>query len=112
MSINLSTVQAKLKKNAPADHRDLEAYPVVKLFTPYANAVWLLSSVDPNNPDRAFGLCDLGLGEPELGYVSLVELNALEARAGILVEQDADFLSGTSLRLLLRAAKARGGGAP
>lgn len=43
--------------------------PVVKLFTPDANATWLLTEIDPENPDLAFGLCDLG--HPELGWVSL-----------------------------------------
>ncbi len=31
--------------------------PVVKLFTPDANATWLLSEIDPDCPDIAFGLC-------------------------------------------------------
>ena len=39
----------------------------MKLFTPDANATWLLTELDPVEPDRAFGLCDLGLGYPELG---------------------------------------------
>ena len=50
--------------------------PVVKLFTPDGNATWLLTELDPNGAYLAFGLCDLGLGEPELGYVSLPELAA------------------------------------
>ena len=35
--------------------------PVVKLFTPDAQATWLITEVDPDDPDRLFGLCDLGL---------------------------------------------------
>jgi len=42
--------------------------PVVKLFTPDAGATWLLTEIDPDDDDHAFGLCDLGLGYPELGY--------------------------------------------
>ena len=45
-------------------------WPVVKLFTPDANCTWLLSELDPEEPDIAFGLCDLGLGFPEIGSVS------------------------------------------
>ena len=45
-----------------------DPFPVVKLFTPDANATWLLSEIDPEDSDRAFGLCGLGLGCPELGY--------------------------------------------
>ena len=50
--------------------------PVVKLFTPDASATWLLTELDPADPDLAFGLCDLGLGCPELGYVRLSELES------------------------------------
>jgi Protein of unknown function (DUF2958) len=54
--------------------------PVVKLFTADGNATWLLSELNPDI-DLAFGLCDLVLGEPELGYVSLVELAAARSRS-------------------------------
>ena len=50
---------------------------VVKLFTPGGPATWLISELDPDDPDRLFSLCDLGLGSPELGYVSLAELTTL-----------------------------------
>jgi hypothetical protein len=52
----------------------VDPHPVVKLFTPDAGATWLLTELDPNDEDLAFGLCDLGLGEPELGYVRLSDL--------------------------------------
>jgi hypothetical protein len=45
------------------------------------------------SPIGPFGLCDLGLGEPELGYVSLSELAALRGRFGLPVEVDRHFLS-------------------
>jgi hypothetical protein len=53
---------------------DFDPPPVVKLFTPDAGATWLLTEIDPDDHDHAFGLCDLGQGFPELGYVSLAEL--------------------------------------
>lgn len=52
---------------------------------------WLLTELDPEDPDRAFGLCDLGLGSPELGYVSLAELAALRGPLGLPVERDQHF---------------------
>ncbi len=67
---------------ATAGGADLDPRPVVKLFTPDASATWLLTELDPDDPDRAFGLCDLGLGFPELGYVSLAELRRCAARWG------------------------------
>jgi Protein of unknown function (DUF2958) len=39
----------------------------------------------------AFGLCDLGLGEPELGYVLLSELATARGPLGLSVEQDLQF---------------------
>ena len=49
--------------------------PVIKLFGGGA-CTWLLSEYDPEER-RFYGLCDLGLGSPELGYVSRDELEAL-----------------------------------
>src|SRR3546814_6239208 len=62
---------------------NIDPPPVVKLFTPDANATWLLTELDPAEPDLAFGLCDLGLGFPELGYVSLAELRRLRGTLGL-----------------------------
>ena len=71
--------------------------PVVKLFTPDAGATWLLTEIDPTDYDRAFGLCDLGLGEPELGYVSLGELAAVRGPLRLPIERDAAFTGGKPL---------------
>lgn len=74
------------------DHR-----PVVKLFTPDANATWLLSELDPDNPDWAWGLCDLGLGFPELGTVSMSELGTVRGALGLPVERDLHFTPDKTL---------------
>ena len=65
--------------------------PVVKLFTPDAACTWLLSELDPDDEDLAFGLCDLGMGCPELGYVRLSELAAIRGKLGLPVERDLHF---------------------
>lgn len=62
--------------------------PVVKLFTPDASFTWLLAWVDPEQPDLAFGLCDLGMGCPELGYVSLREIRSIRGCLRLPVERD------------------------
>jgi hypothetical protein len=67
---------------------DHDPRPVVRLFTPDAACTWLLASIDPTDPDIAFGLCDLGLGFPELGTVSLAELAAVRGQLGLPVERD------------------------
>ena len=65
--------------------------PVVKLFTPFGGATWLLTEVDPENHRLAFGLADLGLGCPELGYVCLSELEGIRCPFGLGVERDLYF---------------------
>lgn len=76
---------------------DIDPRPVVKLFTPDAGAIWLLTEADPEDPDRLFGLCDLGLGEPELGYVSLAEIRSVRGRLRLPVERDLFFTAEHSL---------------
>lgn len=63
--------------------------PATKVFTPDAAATWFLCQRE-GNPDevRYFGLCDLGLGFPELGYVDHTELLQLKGRFGLPVELD------------------------
>ncbi len=67
---NLLTVSDRVQLLVNALN-DRDHFPVVKLFTPDAAATWLISEADPDDPDRLFGLCDLGLGYPELGYALL-----------------------------------------
>ncbi|ART47590.1 DUF2958 domain-containing protein [Acidovorax sp. JG5] len=81
--------------------------PVVKLFTPDAGATWLLTEIDPDD-DHAFGLCDLGLGFPELGYVSLAELATLRGRLGLPVERDMHFKADKSISAYAREARMSG----
>ena len=45
----------------------------VKLFNAMGAGTWELIAFNPDNK-IAFGLCDLGMGFPELGYVSVTEL--------------------------------------
>lgn len=74
-----------------ASGEDFDPHPVVKLFTPDANATWLLAELEPEDPDIAFGLCDLGLGSPELGSVRLSEIAAVRGAFGLPVERDLHF---------------------
>ncbi len=79
--------------------------PVVKLFTPDANGTWILSEIVPDDNILAFGLCDLGLGFPELGYVSLIELEELRGPAGLPVEKDSHFSATTTITAYAKAAR-------
>ncbi len=72
-------------------------WPVVKLFTPDACCTWLLSELDPEDPDIAFGLCDLGLGLLQLGYRSSSEIASIRGRLGLPVERNLYFKARKSL---------------
>lgn len=84
-------------KRIADDGNTIDFEPVVKLFTPDAGATWLLTEIDPAEPDIAFGLCDLGMGCPELGNVSLSEIAALRGRLGLSVERDLHFTAKKTL---------------
>lgn len=82
--------------------------PVVKLFTPDAGATWLLTEIAPDDHDHAHGLCDLGLGMPEIGWVSLQEIAALRGRLGLPVERDLYFQAEKRLSGYARDARMAG----
>ena len=104
------TLWAQLLANGAinAAGHDRDAHPVVRLFTPDAQATWLLSEADPRKPDLAFGLCDLGLGFPELGYVSLAELADVRGPLGLSIEVDASFVGTKPLSVYAEAARVAG----
>ena len=82
--------------------------PVVKLFTPWTGATWLLTELYPEDPDVAFGLCDLGVGCPELGDVRLSEIIAVRGPAGLRVERDLHFKPNKTLSAYAADARRRG----
>lgn len=87
---------------------DIDPKPVVKFFMPDGPDTWLLAERDPDEPTRAFGLCDPGLGSPELGYVCLVELAALRGKLGLPLERDRHFVADGPLSAYAAAARAAG----
>ena len=92
----------RCNRGGEADHP-----PVVKLFTPDAQATWLLSELDPED-GLLFGLCDLGMGCPEMGYVSLAELETVRGPLGLPVERDQWFGADRPLSAYAREASVAG----
>ncbi len=93
--------------------------PVVKLFMPDGGATWLLAWLEPEDPDIAFGLCDLGLGCAELGTVTLSEIANLRGVLGLpllghvipfqpMVERDRFFKADRSLSDYAKVARDAG----
>lgn len=91
-------------KKAEADPA-FDPCPVVKLFTPDANCTWLLAWLDAEDTDIAFGLCDLGLGFPELGSVRMSELETVRGRLKLPVERDRHWTATHPLSAYATAAR-------
>lgn len=87
---------------------DKDHFPVVKLFTPDANATWLLTELNPEDNDIAFGLCDLGLGCPELGSVRISEIASVRGALGLPVERDLSFKADKPLSWYAEKAREKG----
>jgi hypothetical protein len=84
---------------------ELDLYPVVKLFHPCGAATWLLTEIDPDDETVAWGLCDLGMGFPEFGTVSLTELAAYRGRFGLGIERDLYYEACGPISAYIAAAK-------
>jgi hypothetical protein len=111
MKLLTKTIYEQLLRNgriraALAEEGKAEAdfIPIVKLFTPDAGCTWILSELDPEEPDIAFGLCDLGMGCPELGSVRISELESVRGKLGLPVERDLHFAPMHTLSVYARAA--------
>jgi len=89
MKLLTKGVEKRLLANNAVDGGEIGHVPVVKFFTPDAQCTWLITDMDSTN--LMFGLCDLGLGTPELGYVALEDLNSLRGKMGLPVERDQHF---------------------
>jgi hypothetical protein len=108
-------VLAKLAKNGAATRKAQQAgkpepdqKPVLKVFNPCGAATWLLTESDPDEPDRLFGLCDLGMGSPELGSVLRSELESARGRLGLPMERDLWFSTDKPLSAFADEARVKG----
>jgi hypothetical protein len=97
MKLFTQEILNQLKKNGEQQEpvkgteNEIDFKPVVKIFTPDGAATWLLTETHPEEADIAFGLCDLGMGFPELGSVRLSELQAVRGALGLPAERDLGF---------------------
>jgi len=114
MKFFTKAIEAQLRKNAAEseaailkDGNTPNHKPVVKIFNPYGAATWLFTELHTDG--RLFGLCDLGMGEPELGYADLNELMAVKTRPfGLPLERDLHFTAKMTLKEYAEKAQAEG----
>lgn len=84
---------------------ELDFTPVVKLFNAYGAGTWLLTELDPDEPDIAWALADLGMGCAEFGTISLSELAGLRHAFGfLLIERDRHWEANGPISAYIRAS--------
>jgi len=106
--IKNSLLDKYYRQNLYQDSSQYDPMPVVKYFTPWSDATWLIVDMNPEDQDTMFGLCDLGLGMPELGYVSLRELETLQGPLGLKVERDIHWKAEATIGTYADLAKQAG----
>lgn len=108
MELITDTMRQALLENGAARARgeQPDPFPVVKLFMPDAKAKWLLTELDPTDPDLAFGLCDLGSRSPQLSYMRVSVLERICGPGGARVERDPGFTGRKPLSFYLSEAQA------
>jgi len=116
MDLMPDLIRARLLANGATAH-ETDHLPVVKYFDPSGAATWIITEMMPpdspeegasEEPDILFGLCDLGMGCPELGYVRLSELKSVTGRLGLGIERDLYFRAVYPLSVYAHAADRRG----
>jgi hypothetical protein len=75
MKLLTAAIEKKLIANGKAQDGTKDFKPVVKFFGGGA-CTWLITEYYPEK-GLFFGLCDLGMGSPELGYVSKFNLETI-----------------------------------
>lgn len=106
MELLTKELRTRLVWNNSGKNRGFDHYPVVKFFLPGTACTWLFTELEDD--DRLFGLCDLGMGEPELGYASLEEIQSVRSRLGLPVERDLHWTATAPLSAYNAAARAAG----
>lgn len=91
-----------------AQAHECDHVPVVKLYTLDAHATWLLTELDPTDGDTARGLCDLGVGMPEIGTAQLSVLGSIRGPRDLPVRRDQHFKPRFTLSEYTRRARADG----
>jgi hypothetical protein len=101
--------EAKLLANGRASLEDMtgefDPWPVVKLFTPDAGCTWLVTEIDPEEPNRLWVLADLSLGCCEYGTIWRTEIEAIRGRLGLPVERDRGWTAQGPISAYIRASR-------
>ncbi|MFM1998099.1 MAG: hypothetical protein RL204_46 [Bacteroidota bacterium] len=103
MSLYTQNQYELLVKNGLPENTDQDHAPIVKWFTPDANTTWLVSEIV--DEETAFGLCDMGHGFPELGYISMPDITGYISPNGHKIERDIHFEGKFPMSVYHQAAR-------
>ena len=103
--MQLITRELREQLLANGENRGDDHVPAVKLFNPMGAATWLITEMDPEDNDYLFGLADLGMGFPELGGISLSELQGYRGPLGLGIERDLYFTARYPISVYAAAAR-------
>lgn len=104
--MNLFTDEQRTQLLKNGIDRDKDHPPVVRLYMSNTSCTWLISEIYGDGTDYAFGLCDLGMGFPELGYCYLSEILDAENRfRGMKLFCDNEFRSNYPMSTYQAAAR-------
>ena len=106
MELITKTVAKTLPALGATSEKSAERIKVpLKLFNPCGSQTWFIVEYDPSE-DLAFGWADLGMGCPELGYISIAELRAVKVPPfGLGIERDIHWDNSTTLREVMDGKK-------
>ena len=93
--------------SALARGENIDPYPVLKFYTPDADASWVLAALDADG-DMAYGLIDAGTGFPELGSVSLKMLADIKGPKGLPVTMESGYEARKTLSAYVADAQRDG----
>jgi hypothetical protein len=96
----------QLLKNGSKGEKGKNHTPVVKLVLPGYQCTWLLTEIDYDLPRLAFGLCDLGFGYTDIGWIDLRKLTTAKGKLGLPVERDANFIGKYPISVYAEASYA------
>jgi hypothetical protein len=104
MELITATMRKKLLHNGTLQRNrfiacepDLDLKPVVKLFRGDGAYRWLITELNPEIPDMAYGLYDLGPGSIKLGSFRISEIEALALPPSFPIERDKFFKASKTI---------------
>lgn len=110
MKLITKEIEKKLLKNNEMHEKFRK--PHLKLFSPVGSGTWLISEIQSGSIEQGnaifFGLCDLGMGEPEMGAVSMQELASVRLPFGLGIERDLHWEPTKTLLEYAQEARAQG----